>query len=125
MKLYLTQAGRWSGTQADARLDGSFEQIEVPTDKPGLLDWLNNREQGNCYDDTFLSEEGTKERARQTLDLLDGPVGKPQEQPEQPPAQAPNWKADSVLAWLLDSATPAQVEQVFAALGARFHEATK
>lgn len=43
MRLYLTQAGRWVGTQADARKDGSFDQVEVPTDKPGLLAWLNDQ----------------------------------------------------------------------------------
>jgi len=39
MRLYRTVAGTWAGTQADAGKD--FEQIEVPTDKPSLLAWLN------------------------------------------------------------------------------------
>ena len=44
MRLYKTQVGRWSGTQADARTDGSFEQVDVPTDKPGLIAFLNGRD---------------------------------------------------------------------------------
>lgn len=41
MKLYIAN-GRYIGTQADAKkLDKDFEQVEVPTDKEGLLDYLN------------------------------------------------------------------------------------
>lgn len=52
MKLYRinTTAGpRWFGTQADAKAGtkelggGSYEQVEVPTDKPNLLIWLNEQ----------------------------------------------------------------------------------
>lgn len=46
MRLYVTNRGRWAGTQADAsqlaREDNCrFKQVEVPTDKAGLLAWLN------------------------------------------------------------------------------------
>lgn len=46
MRLYVTPSGRWAGTQADARAlareEGTgFEQREVPTDKEGLLCFLN------------------------------------------------------------------------------------
>lgn len=43
MRLYCTDAGQWAGTQADARaLAGkAWEEVDVPTDKPGLLAWLN------------------------------------------------------------------------------------
>lgn len=42
MRLYLCQDGSYAGTQADAKLRGkNFEQIEVPTDKDGLLSYLN------------------------------------------------------------------------------------
>lgn len=46
----------WAGTQADAKLKqkeleamhgrhnvGNFTAVDVPTDKTGLLDWLNHR----------------------------------------------------------------------------------
>lgn len=42
MKLYHTQNGRWVGTQADAKIDGpNWKAVEVPTDKPSLIEWLN------------------------------------------------------------------------------------
>lgn len=41
MKLYMA-AGQYVGTQADARkLDKEFSEVEVPTDKPGLMAFLN------------------------------------------------------------------------------------
>lgn len=50
MRLYVTPAGRWAGTQADAKAigkeDGGWEEFEVPTDKPGLLEFLNSRQVG-------------------------------------------------------------------------------
>jgi hypothetical protein len=48
MRLYRTRSGNWAGTQADAariaREDGSlgkWQQVDVPTDKPGLIAWLS------------------------------------------------------------------------------------
>lgn len=49
MRLYRTPSGRWFGTQADARracLDEAvpstaWNEIDVPTDKPGLISWLH------------------------------------------------------------------------------------
>lgn len=43
MKTYFV-AGRYYGTQAEAKkIDKNFAEIEVPTDKPGLLAFLNER----------------------------------------------------------------------------------
>lgn len=44
MNLYRSKGRIWTGTQADARAaqgGKDFEAIEVPTDKAGLLAWLN------------------------------------------------------------------------------------
>ena len=44
MKLSLSLGHVWTGTQADARAaqgGKDFETVEVPTDKPGLIAWLN------------------------------------------------------------------------------------
>lgn len=45
MRLYVTAKGRWAGTQADAKIlareDGGWEQCDVPTDKDGLIAFLN------------------------------------------------------------------------------------
>lgn len=42
MKLYVNSLGEWVGTQAEAKKINAV-QVEVPTDKPSLLNWLNNR----------------------------------------------------------------------------------
>lgn len=46
MKLYTDNKGRWAGTQADAKQFDAFEQVEVPTDKPNLLEFLNKHSVG-------------------------------------------------------------------------------
>ena len=55
MKLYTDYKGRWAGTQADAKQFGTFEQVEVPTDKPNLLEFLNEQRVG----DVNLEDIGT------------------------------------------------------------------
>ena len=42
MRLYVSKNNQWTGTQSDAKALGFYEQIEVPTDKPGLMEFLNN-----------------------------------------------------------------------------------
>ena len=48
MRLYVTPKGRWAGTQADARVlakeDGAWIEHEVPTEKAGLLAFLNEHQ---------------------------------------------------------------------------------
>lgn len=46
MKLYVNEnRTKWAGTQADAKKElGKFEAHNVPTDKMGLLEFLNNFE---------------------------------------------------------------------------------
>ena len=48
MKLYTNVNGEWFGTQADAKA-GQYPwvPVDVPTDKPSLLEWLNNRKTQN------------------------------------------------------------------------------
>lgn len=43
MRLYTDNQGNWAGTQSDAKKFGKFDQVEVPTDKPTLLEFLNSR----------------------------------------------------------------------------------
>ena len=40
MRLYMNSKGEWVGTQAEAKKIGA-NMVEVPTDKPNLLKWLN------------------------------------------------------------------------------------
>ena len=44
MKLYVNEdKTKWAGTQADAKKElGQFEGFDVPVDKSGLLEFLNN-----------------------------------------------------------------------------------
>ena len=42
MRLYTTPAGKWAGTQADAKKLGGFCEAEVPTIKADLLAFLND-----------------------------------------------------------------------------------
>ena len=42
MRLYTTPAGKWAGTQADAKKLGGFCEAEVPTMKADLLAFLND-----------------------------------------------------------------------------------
>ena len=49
MKLYVTPKGHWTGTQADAKKlakqhSTTCEVFEVPVDKKGLLDFLNEHQ---------------------------------------------------------------------------------
>ena len=46
MRLYTNNEGGWAGTQADAKVWGKFEQVEVPTDKATLLEFLNTHAVG-------------------------------------------------------------------------------
>ena len=46
MRLYTNNEGGWDGTQADAKVWGKFEQVEVPTDKATLLEFLNTHAVG-------------------------------------------------------------------------------
>ena len=43
MRLYQNSKGQWFGTQADARRNSprDWREVEVPTSKQELLDWLN------------------------------------------------------------------------------------
>ena len=50
MKLYTDSKGRWAGTQSDAKHFGKsyvdYETVDVPTDKPNLLAFLNKHSVG-------------------------------------------------------------------------------
>ena len=55
MRLYTDHKGNWAGTQADAKQFGEYEHVEVPTDKPTLLKFLNEQRVG----DVDLEDIGT------------------------------------------------------------------
>ena len=80
MRLYSNSRGEWVGTQAETRKSKfKFEQVEVPTDKKGLLEFLNN--QKLPVDDTEQVDDDNK----LTPSLED---------PEAPEISIPKWKQD-------------------------------
>ncbi len=58
MKLYRDENGHWSGTQADAKRElSNWYSFDVPTDKSGLLDFLNGNRVGNLTNTTLIEEQ--------------------------------------------------------------------
>ena len=56
MRLYTNKKGQWVGTQAEAKREfGEVYQVEVPTDKAALLEYLNDRRviHGNSPENVF------------------------------------------------------------------------
>lgn len=109
MKLYCTSLGQWAGTQADARLFKAthgvdFEQIDVPTDKPGLIEFLNRHEVGALEDLTCK--------------------GGSDEQPV-PDVEPGGLDENEVIDFIFDKADGRAIERIFEALGTRFHEMRK
>ncbi len=44
MRLYKNTLNQWFGTQSEARSSGhGWPEVNVPTDKAGLLEWLNSQ----------------------------------------------------------------------------------
>ena len=58
MKLYKNSEGVWAGTQADARkmCGKTYSTVDVPTDKPNLLKFLNLNQVGSY---TSNDKQGT------------------------------------------------------------------
>ena len=110
MKLYLASE-TYVGTQAEARaLDRKFQPIEVPTDKAGMIDHLNTIV-------AFFKDQIDEAAVKRCPKCGDRPVIAADIVESQ--------DAGAIAAWILDEASPAQIEQLFGALGARFHELRK
>lgn len=60
MRLYTNNEGSWAGTQADAKVWGKFEQVEVPTDKATLLEFLNTHAVGGVATSRPLADPTTQ-----------------------------------------------------------------
>ena len=68
MKLYTNNQGEWAGTQADARkrFKNDMRIVEVPTDKPSLLAFLNENQVGS------FEALGRKPDDNQLSDMMGG-----------------------------------------------------
>jgi hypothetical protein len=105
MILYQTVDGQWCGTQAEARsvAGKDWVQVNVPTDKPALIDWLNKRD--------WIT--------RDTLDRLE-PSNEPDDTMPLVREAAKRVSIYEIEDYILNRATVAGVEDIFAALGTRF-----
>lgn len=52
MRLYVSPNKEWSGTQADAKKLGTFIEVDVPTSKAELLEFLNDH---RMYDTLYTA----------------------------------------------------------------------
>lgn len=123
MKLYIA-AGVYVGTQAEAKkLDRDFTPVEVPTDKEGLIAYLNDNfpEDPKVCEIPSVGEDDISDLLGDDAPAL---VPPPTATAFHLPVPRVSTTQD-VIDWMLDVATPHQIEGLFAALGARFHEAVK
>ena len=68
MRLYMNKQGEWVGTQAEAKKIGA-DMVDVPTDKPNLLKWLNTFT--GAIDDAAKENPGTVARKPHKYDFWD------------------------------------------------------
>lgn len=113
MKLYRTSDGRWVGTQAEAK---NKNVIEVPVDKPGLLEWLNEN----------APHAGPANSASDVDDSSHTDLGhcpKCKLRPDQARADAERWlaglKADEIVGWM-ETAPTGKIADVMVAMADRF-----
>ena len=122
MKLYRinTVTGpRWHGTQADAKAEAKqlgteFAQVDVPTDKPGLIAWLNAQMATDVQPETHQLDplEAAELRA----------VAAAGASTTVPDHAERNWEATDIEAFILERATVAQASRIFECFGTRFKE---
>jgi hypothetical protein len=123
MRLYVTPSGRWAGTQSDAvkiarEADaGHWQQFEVPTDKPGLLAFLDERRVRAEIGEAPIPDAEIAETAPPPPARAAAP------DPAFEAAKARSRSASEIVDFILDEATVGQVENIFQALGTRFAEA--
>jgi hypothetical protein len=114
MNLYMTAEGRFVGTQAEAKKSGKgWTAAIVPTDKDGLIAYLNDRAEGPAPIELEPGDEP----------LATAPEVKAA--PAANPALRTSWTAHEIESFLLHEASVAQCENLFACLGTRFAELRK
>lgn len=133
MRLYRIGA-LWRGTEADAKAAAKeagedWHKVEVPTDKPGLLGFLNQLAPAAPVDapiDDALEDgaiAGISDAAKRILQP--GSCPRCDRAPAAAALIADGEDLQAVETFILDRAKPSQIERIFAALGTRFHELRK
>lgn len=103
MKLYFDHiTGTW---QLPGKQDRAAQRVDVPAAPAELAAWLQAHGVNPLRSESSCPKCG--DRPAIAADI------------------AESQDTGALTEWLLDQATPAQVEQIFAALGARFHELRK
>lgn len=111
MRLYICIDGSYAGTQADANAKGrGWTQEEVPTDKAGLLAYLNGMVDEHRATQSLPAVPATDRAATSEL-RSNEPTGA--------------FTASQIEEFILDRASVGEVEAIFACLGTRFAELRK
>lgn len=126
MRLYRILGKAWAGTQGDARarskqLGAPWHECDVPTDKPGLLAFLERRNvPGGEIDEIErrVAHDDPLER-----EPMDAPPAAPAEPPRQ--LQQDSYTATDIEDFILNRASVAQASNIMACLGSRFAELVK
>lgn len=73
MRLYTNKDGQWFGTQADARKGAprNWVEVDVPTSKQELINWLNANQVGGGYDKPVktTNDDWLEEALRNNVDI--------------------------------------------------------
>ena len=123
--------------QVPGQQDAGATRVDVPTSPADAAAWLNARRVPSSIDAGGSPAELPPQLADARNTELEEAIARNAETmrthalnlAEQKAATAARAierdSAEHVAAWIFDQATPAQVEQLFAAIGARFHELRK
>ncbi len=93
MRLYTNKSGAWFGTQAEARKGSprNWVEVDVPTSKQDLINWLNANQVGGGYDQPVESVVVAPYDP-------DAPAG-----PYEPSHEQLNKRSASWVSWALDT----------------------
>lgn len=118
--------------QVPGQQDNGATRVDVPTSPAEAAAWLNARAvpahtEGEAPDlVSQLANQRNPELEQHVAKCADQAKARELEEARRKAASAAaaleRDSAEHVAAWIFDQATPAQVEQLFAALGTRFHE---
>lgn len=109
---------QWVGSQDAANKAFGrhhWQTVEVPTDKEGLLGFLNR----------ITAEEAEPfphDAPAETDHIATAPKVETAKGTAQATVASATIDPDTIAHWIMDEATPTQVEATFTALGVRFHE---
>ena len=54
MRLYKSYDGKWAGNLKDAKKFDGYHEMDIPTDKTRLLNFLNNYRVGNVFSEEVV-----------------------------------------------------------------------